>query len=295
MAVRAGAFALAAGLLPCVAGAQTVPNPPANPEDARKQLESDRGRLEATQRRSKEIQAEMDKLAAERERINSRLVETGKLIQQSEAQLSLIESRLGDLEAQERQIRGSLEERHGSISSLLAAMQRMGRNPPPVMVTQREDALSMVRSAMLLAAAFPELRGEAAALSERLNALIGIMTSIRSEGEKLKAETTRLNDARLRLAGLQESKRQSLAERQTVALREKLKLLEGRLGELLQFGEENDAISEKVHRLSVALAGAKDFPSLASSLYFHLREDFAVPHVALRVPVFPAASSPIIF
>ena len=74
-----------------------------------------------------------------------------------------------------------------------------------------------------------------------------------------------------------------LAERQTVALREKLKLLEGRLAELLQFGEENDAISEKVHRMSVAIAGAKDFPALAASLYFHLREDFAVPHVALRV------------
>jgi uncharacterized protein YigA (DUF484 family) len=51
-----------------------------------------------------------------------------------------------------------------------------------------------------------------------------------------------------------------LAERQTVALREKLKVTEGRLGELLQFGEENDAISEKVHRLSVALTGARDFP-----------------------------------
>jgi uncharacterized protein len=74
-----------------------------------------------------------------------------------------------------------------------------------------------------------------------------------------------------------------LAERQAVALREKLKVLEGRLAELLQFGEENDAISEKVHRLSVALAGARDFPALAAALYFHLREDFAVPHVALRV------------
>jgi uncharacterized protein YigA (DUF484 family) len=74
-----------------------------------------------------------------------------------------------------------------------------------------------------------------------------------------------------------------LAERQTVALREKLRLAEGRLAELLQFGQENDAISEKVHRLSVALAGAKDFPALAASLYFHLRDDFAVPHVALRV------------
>jgi uncharacterized protein len=74
-----------------------------------------------------------------------------------------------------------------------------------------------------------------------------------------------------------------LAERQTIALRDKLKLLEGKLSELLHFGAENDAIGEKVHRLSVALAGAKDFPALASSIYFHLREDFAVPHVALRV------------
>lgn len=74
-----------------------------------------------------------------------------------------------------------------------------------------------------------------------------------------------------------------LAERQTVALREKVRVLEGKLGELIEFGEENDAISEKVHRLAVALAGARDFPALARSLYLHLREDFAVPHVALRV------------
>jgi uncharacterized protein YigA (DUF484 family) len=74
-----------------------------------------------------------------------------------------------------------------------------------------------------------------------------------------------------------------LAERQTVALRDKTRLLEGKLAELIQFGEENDAISEKVHRLAVALVGARDFPALAASLYFHLREDFAVPHVALRI------------
>jgi uncharacterized protein YigA (DUF484 family) len=74
-----------------------------------------------------------------------------------------------------------------------------------------------------------------------------------------------------------------LAERQALALREKLKLLEGKLSELVRFGEENDAISERVHRLAVALVGARDFPALTQSLYFHLREDFAVPHVALRV------------
>ncbi|MDH4190596.1 MAG: DUF484 family protein [Betaproteobacteria bacterium] len=75
----------------------------------------------------------------------------------------------------------------------------------------------------------------------------------------------------------------SLAERQMVTLRDKAKMLEGKLGELIQFGEENDAISEKTHRLAVAIAGAPDFQALAQALYFNLHEDFAVPHVALRI------------
>jgi uncharacterized protein len=74
-----------------------------------------------------------------------------------------------------------------------------------------------------------------------------------------------------------------LSERQTLGLREKVKLLEGKLSELIQFGEENDAISEKVHRVSSAMLGAKNFAAVAHALYFHLREDFAVPHVALRM------------
>ena len=212
MAVALGVTAAALTLaLPQIAPAQQGKLPP---DEARKRLESDRSRLEATQRREKELQAERDRIAAERERINARLVQTAKLIQQSEAQLNLIESRLGELEAQEKHLRGTLEARHSSISALLAAMQRMGRNPPPVMVTRREDALSMVRSAMLLASAFPELRGQALALAEQLKDLVRVKDSIRSEGDKLRAETTRLNDARVRLAGVQEEKRQSLAERQ---------------------------------------------------------------------------------
>ena len=75
----------------------------------------------------------------------------------------------------------------------------------------------------------------------------------------------------------------ALTERQLLGLREKVKLLEGKLGELVQFAEENDAISEKVHRLSLALLGARDFAATVQALHLHLREDFAVPHVALRV------------
>ena len=43
----------------------------------------------------------------------------------------------------------------------------------------------------------------------------------------------------------------SISERQILTLRERAKQLEAKLSELIQFGEENDVISEKVHRLTV--------------------------------------------
>ena len=74
-----------------------------------------------------------------------------------------------------------------------------------------------------------------------------------------------------------------LSERQILSLRDRVKVLEAKLGELLKFGETNDAISEKVHRLATGLVAARDFAAAAQALQFHLREDFSVPHVALRI------------
>jgi septal ring factor EnvC (AmiA/AmiB activator) len=182
-------------------------------QDPGRKLDLKRQQLEETQRREKALQGDLAQLSDEREKLNHRLMETAGLIQRTEAQMSTIEARLGELESQEKMVRGSLERRHDSIAKLLSALQRMGRNPPPVMVTRREDALQMVRSAMLLAAAFPELRTQALELAGRLNELVRIMGDIRGESDRLKGETTRLNDARLRLAGLMEAKRQSQAER----------------------------------------------------------------------------------
>jgi uncharacterized protein YigA (DUF484 family) len=74
-----------------------------------------------------------------------------------------------------------------------------------------------------------------------------------------------------------------LAERQMLSLREKSRTLEGKLRELVQFGEENDLISDRVHRLTLALLAARDLPGVLQSLYQQLTEDFGVPAVALRL------------
>jgi uncharacterized protein YigA (DUF484 family) len=75
----------------------------------------------------------------------------------------------------------------------------------------------------------------------------------------------------------------SITERQILTLREKSRSMEHKLAELIRFGEENDAIGEKVHRLGLGLMAAENYETLVQALYALLNEDFAVPHVAMRL------------
>ena len=75
----------------------------------------------------------------------------------------------------------------------------------------------------------------------------------------------------------------SLTERQVLSMRDKVQLLEGKLAELIHFGEENDAISEKMHKLALDIVAARDLPALFAALDLHLKQGFAVPHHAIRI------------
>ena len=74
----------------------------------------------------------------------------------------------------------------------------------------------------------------------------------------------------------------SIPERQLIATREKVRLLENKLTELIQFGEENDALSEKIHALTLKLIGAASLDQAIDVLYLDLLDRFQVPHVAVR-------------
>ncbi|MGA9667356.1 MAG: DUF484 family protein [Gallionella sp.] len=75
----------------------------------------------------------------------------------------------------------------------------------------------------------------------------------------------------------------SLSERQLLALREKNKELEKKLGELIAFAEDNDALQRKVHEFVVALFAARDLPTLREMIPHLLRDIFAIPHAVLRL------------
>ena len=74
-----------------------------------------------------------------------------------------------------------------------------------------------------------------------------------------------------------------LVDRQMLGLREKNRALEAKLAELLQFGEENDVTSEKMHRLSGALLAGSTRDALLRALQSQLKDEFAIAHVALRL------------
>jgi septal ring factor EnvC (AmiA/AmiB activator) len=209
----AGVLALSFALMPSPLFAEDAL--PTDPETAKRVLQEKKHELDVNAAKELTIQSDVAQLDAERERLNGRLIDTAGLIQRSEGQMTAIEGRLSELEEQERIVRGSLAQRHGEIAVLLSALQRMGRNPPPVLVTRREDALKMVRSAMLLSSAFPDLRDQALTLGTQLSDLQRVMGNIRTEGARLQAETDRLNEARTRLASLMEAKKMSLADRQS--------------------------------------------------------------------------------
>ena len=82
--ICAGAGAAAAAFMLVLSpGSGIAQQRPATAEEAKRRLEADKSKLEQTQRIKQELQSDVEKISAERERINARMVETGKLIQQS--------------------------------------------------------------------------------------------------------------------------------------------------------------------------------------------------------------------
>jgi uncharacterized protein YigA (DUF484 family) len=75
----------------------------------------------------------------------------------------------------------------------------------------------------------------------------------------------------------------SLSERQLLALREKNKELEKRLGEMITFAQDNEALQHKVHEFVVALFAARDLETLREMIPHLLRDIFAIPHAVLHL------------
>ena len=181
-------------------------------EEAQKKLDETSQKLQSSRAQEEGLTQDVAALAEARAKLNSDLIEAGKQVQASEAKLSGTEAKLAELTDQVTVIRNSITDRKETIVKMLSAMQRIGRTPPPALVTRRDDALAVVRSAMLLAQVFPELKYQADNLSQELDGLVKLETGIREQRDAEKSEADRLAAERGRIDKLLEEKKVKLAQ-----------------------------------------------------------------------------------
>ncbi len=182
--------------------------------EAAQQLEERQRALELARQQEANLETAIEQLARERSQLTEQLVSTAKRVQDSEADLSDVEARLQELGGKESVLRASLAQQRGVLVKLLAALQRMGRDPPPILITERADALKMVRSAMQLATVFPQLKEKALALAKDLSSLDATIAGIKNESAQRLVNRQKLIDEQARLDGLLKQKHQDLASQQ---------------------------------------------------------------------------------
>lgn len=83
----------------------------------------------------------------------------------------------------------------------------------------------------------------------------------------------------------------SLTERQQIAQRDKIRVIEAMMAQMIVHAEENDATSAKVHKLSVKLLNQQNFTALQSVIAETLKLDFAVTESLIRIWVKPSNSA----
>jgi septal ring factor EnvC (AmiA/AmiB activator) len=211
----------AAGQTPADQNRQTTTGQEQTPADPAADLtlkrDSTRGELEALSKtitlsndRAAELQASIAEIEKTSDSLRTALVDSADKRKALEQQIVDGEEKLNTLRTKEDAVHASLRARRGVLAEVLAALQRMGRNPPPALLVTPEDALASVRSAILLGAVVPGIRHETENLAADLKALAGVRNDIVVQKQSLGADMT---------ARLEEERRMNML----IAEKEKLK------------------------------------------------------------------------
>jgi septal ring factor EnvC (AmiA/AmiB activator) len=183
-----------------------------------KELQIIRGEQKKARETESNLRRQAEQIGDDRRKLNRQLIDVAARVRTIEQQIAAGEQRLPHL-----------------IGNVLAALQRIGRNPPPAMLVTPEDALLSVRSAILFGAVLPEMRKDVEALANDLSALASVRKEIAAERATLEKSRASLADDIAQLTALteQRQKQQAEVEKTLTAERERAAQL-GRRSEDLQ-------------------------------------------------------------
>ena len=228
VALVAVALACSLVLSSDIAFAQRKPSQQTTPQETidKRQLElrglEDTIRASSEQRRK--FEAELETLRHDRARLNAALIETTAAARKAESRIVVLEKQLEAQLGQEAALIRSLDARRAVMVKLLAALQRLGRNPPPALLASPDDALKAVRAAMMLSGVLPELREEARILAADLQELSAVRKRIAAEQSELSGQLKTLAGERVRLASLVEARQKSVEEINSALASERKKI-----------------------------------------------------------------------
>jgi murein hydrolase activator len=237
------AFAIATSGLACPLHGHAEPVVP-TVEDRRKSTLSELDVLlseaAVSDKRAQELASEINSLKKDETTITAALIQSAKTERKLSQDILPIEDRLTEYRDQEDAIKLSLHARRAVLAEVLAALQRMGLNPPPAILVKPQDALSSVRSAILLGAVVPELRSETEILLADIDSLKKVTQSIAAERARLLVALRIQAEEKIRLDQLVEEKKQLL----------------GRSEQALKAEQDRiEAISKKAKTLKELIAG----------------------------------------
>ncbi|WP_428979562.1 murein hydrolase activator EnvC family protein, partial [Hansschlegelia zhihuaiae] len=215
--IRPALFALLVGAaLSAAAGAsaQDAAGAPDAAAEQRRALEAAREDLKGVEDRRRRLAAEVEGLKGERGKLQASMAAAVEAIRAKEPAVDERGRKIEELAESERQLKASLMARRDVLADVIAALQRMGRQPPPALLVRPNDALEAVRSAILLGAVVPGMRAEAEALGSDLRQMVRLRTMMTEERDALAREVGELADERERLAALVEERQRQEASRE---------------------------------------------------------------------------------
>ncbi|WP_407945131.1 murein hydrolase activator EnvC family protein [Oryzicola mucosus] len=189
-----------------VQAGHTQDAPASNPDATRAEYETISNEITLSAERLERLADDIAGVKKDHASITASLIQSAKTERKLGEDIEVIGGKMEVLKRQEDGIRTSLAARSAVLAEVLGALQRMGLNPPPAILVKPEDALSSVRSAILLGAVVPELREETDILIADLRELSKVTASIEAERTRLTAAMEEQAAEKKRLELLMEEK-----------------------------------------------------------------------------------------
>lgn len=223
--------------------------------DAQIELDRIQGAITLSRQRSEELRNEISQMSGDRARQNAALIAAAQRVKLAEIEIGAIEERLSPLLVEESEIRSRLDSADIDISSLLAALQLISKNPPPALIIDPSDALNSARSAALLAAILPQLQEKADTIAADLNRLATLKQAVSDEKEQLSARLSTLLEEQLRIATLIEARRRGVI-RVSADLEQEERQAEALAGEAGSLNQLIAALKQRISSVSDAAEAA---------------------------------------